>query len=153
MVPCIIYPPTDWYATFCALAGIDSSNRVAMSGAVHDIDGVDVWFVYPCEFCFSLTHTSFADGAFQHFCSIDLSGGSCPVYACPCVVGVSWGSLHGDAPVILSAGVCVIACTCRPMITGSNATQPRGITPTSEAGIIEVQGTTWWKLITLAGDY
>jgi len=73
---------SDWYATFCALAGVDPRNDAYLSGAYRHIDGVNVW----------------------------------------------------------------------PLLTGSNATQPRSITPTSEAGIFEIDGGKWWKLVTLAGN-
>ena len=33
----------DWYATFCALAGVDTHDAVDMGGVVHDVDSVDVW--------------------------------------------------------------------------------------------------------------
>lgn len=34
---------SDWYTTFCNLAGVDASDGVVIDGVVHDIDGVDVW--------------------------------------------------------------------------------------------------------------
>jgi len=74
---------TDWYPTFCALAGVDARNDAYIGGAWRHIDGVDVW----------------------------------------------------------------------PLLTGSNATQPRTVTPTTEASIIETHGSKqWWKLVTLAGQ-
>lgn len=73
---------SDWYATFCALAGVDPRNDVFLSGRYRHVDGVDVW----------------------------------------------------------------------PLLTGSNATQPRLVTPTSEAGIFETSPERWWKLVTLAGN-
>jgi len=39
-----------------------------------------------------------------------------------------------------------------PMLTGANTTQPRVLTPTTESSIVEATPTTWWKLITLAGQ-
>ena len=39
------------------------------------------------------------------------------------------------------------------LLTGANHTQPRTITPTTEASLIETLGPhKWWKLITLAGQ-
>jgi arylsulfatase A-like enzyme len=74
---------TDWYPTFCALAGVDPRNDVYIEGAFRHIDGVNVW----------------------------------------------------------------------PLLTGSNTTQPRKVTPTTEASIIEtVDDERWWKLVTLAGQ-
>ena len=34
---------SDWYPTFCVLAGVDPSNPVDFNGTIHGIDGVDVW--------------------------------------------------------------------------------------------------------------
>ena len=34
---------SDWYPTFCNLAGADPSDDANISGRVHQIDGVDVW--------------------------------------------------------------------------------------------------------------
>lgn len=74
---------TDWYPTFCGLAGVDPRNDVHIKGAIRHIDGVDVW----------------------------------------------------------------------PLLTGSNTTQPRKATPTTEASIIETtESKQWWKLVTLAGQ-
>jgi hypothetical protein len=40
-----------------------------------------------------------------------------------------------------------------PMLVGTNLTQPRSTTPTTEASVVEASSpTTWWKLITLAGQ-
>lgn len=40
-----------------------------------------------------------------------------------------------------------------PMLIGKNTTQPRALTPTTEASIIDAADPTrWWKLITLAGQ-
>ena len=39
-----------------------------------------------------------------------------------------------------------------PMLTNTNSTQPRPITPTTEAGIIKVTATAWLKVVTLAGQ-
>merc|ERR1712166_1474662 len=73
----------DFYPTFCRLAGGDSADPAMLSGAVRQIDGVDVW----------------------------------------------------------------------DLLTGANHTQPRAITPTTEASLIETLGPhKWWKLITLAGQ-
>lgn len=72
----------DWYPTFLRLANVSSADNVLIDGAVHGIDGVDVW----------------------------------------------------------------------DMLVGTNATQPRAITPTSETGaILTLSDTEWYKLITLAG--
>eukprot|EP00039_Didymoeca_costata_P013891 m.217870 g.217870 ORF g.217870 m.217870 type:complete len:625 (-) comp15892_c1_seq26:1294-3168(-) len=34
---------SDWYATFCTLAGIDYHDYAYMNGSIHDVDSVDVW--------------------------------------------------------------------------------------------------------------
>eukprot|EP01062_Namystynia_karyoxenos_P043778 TRINITY_DN3205_c0_g1_i1.p1 TRINITY_DN3205_c0_g1~~TRINITY_DN3205_c0_g1_i1.p1 ORF type:complete len:545 (+),score=180.56 TRINITY_DN3205_c0_g1_i1:90-1637(+) len=75
---------TDWYPTFCRLAGVDPADDVVLGGKVRPIDGVDVW----------------------------------------------------------------------PLLTGSNLTQPRPATPTTEVSIIDASAAQgpWWKLVTLAGD-
>jgi len=74
---------TDWYPTFCALAGVDPRNDVYIEGAMRHVDGVSVW----------------------------------------------------------------------PLLIGSNSTQPRKVTPITEASILETTSEKqWWKLITLAGQ-
>lgn len=40
-----------------------------------------------------------------------------------------------------------------PLLTGSNTTQPRSLTPVTETAVIQIDPDgTWWKLITLAGQ-
>lgn len=39
-----------------------------------------------------------------------------------------------------------------PMLTGLNVSQPRVLTPTTEASIVEATPDTWWKLVTLGGQ-
>ena len=39
-----------------------------------------------------------------------------------------------------------------PMLVGTNLTQPRAITPTTEVSVIDASSTRWWKLIFLAGQ-
>ena len=34
---------SDWYPTFCNLAGVDPHDRATLMGEKHDIDGVDIW--------------------------------------------------------------------------------------------------------------
>eukprot|EP00937_MAST-01D_sp_MAST-1D-sp2_P002952 g2952.t1 len=34
---------SDWYPTFLGLAGVHAADAAELGGAVHDIDGVDVW--------------------------------------------------------------------------------------------------------------
>ena len=40
-----------------------------------------------------------------------------------------------------------------PLITGTNTTQPRPLTPVTEVSIVDASDPKrWWKLITLAGQ-
>jgi len=73
---------SDWYPTFCRLAGVDPQDVASFGDLERDIDGVDVW----------------------------------------------------------------------PLLTGTNTTHPRPVTPTSEVAVISVESMQWWKLITLAGN-
>ena len=41
---CVVFSLSlDWYATFCRLAGVDSTDDVTFKGKIRRIDSVDVW--------------------------------------------------------------------------------------------------------------